>query len=183
MQGKECELQKTWPLIVAKSWVDKEFKKRLLAHPISVFKEFGITPQARFCYKIIEESRPNERHIYISLPNKPSDANLKKEEAILRELGSQISGTEHVKACLEITARSWHDEVFRQRVIAHPAEVLREYGLETFKNVNYKVIVENSLKEHFIYLSLPIEPENSDLNEEDLKGISSGIWGDVCGIC
>jgi hypothetical protein len=83
----------------------------------------------------------------------------------------------------QIVARSWKDDIFKQRVIANPAEVLKEFGYHSNPKVKFKVIEERS-SEHYTHLTLPAKPQSKDLEELELKMISAGSCGcDGCGHC
>ena len=72
----------------------------------------------------------------------------------------------------QIVERCWEDEKFKQRVIANPKEVLREYG---FENPNWKyVVIEEKERGLKYYLSMPKKPESESKSEESLKNISAG---------
>lgn len=66
------ERQKHWARIVAKAWADEEYKKRLLADPMSVFKEeegLELPPGATF--EVVEQKSPD--HVVLVIPPPPPD--------------------------------------------------------------------------------------------------------------
>ena len=77
---------------------------------------------------------------------------------------------ENAKIWGQILARAWSDEAFKHRLLTHPKEVLKEYGI-SLPNDQEPVFHENTPKiQHFI---LPEKP-NKEIAEEDLKRISGG---------
>lgn len=67
-RSKKNELETKWAEISAKAWTDGAFKKRLLADPESVLKEYGIDVK-EMKFKIVENT---EGVINLILPQKPS---------------------------------------------------------------------------------------------------------------
>lgn len=73
----EKEFQKTLGQITAKAWGDPAFKKRLMADPAAVAKEFGMPLPPGVQIKVIEDS-PTVRHFV--LPPRPPAAELSDEQ-------------------------------------------------------------------------------------------------------
>ena len=74
---KTIEERKEYAKVIAKAWVDEEFKKRLLADPATVLKENGIEIPEGMTVKMVEQK---ETEIQIPLPPKPADVSLTVEE-------------------------------------------------------------------------------------------------------
>lgn len=72
---KSEELHKKWAQIVAKAWMDPQFKSKLIAKPQEILKEHGLA-DGQHVYKIIE-AKKNE--ICFVLPAKP-EGNLSDSE-------------------------------------------------------------------------------------------------------
>ena len=66
----DAEMFRIWGQIVARTWVDKEFKKKLLKNPKEVFREKGIHCPPGVNYSILENT---ETTVYLSLPLPPAD--------------------------------------------------------------------------------------------------------------
>ena len=62
---------KWWAQVVAKAWADEDYKKRLLADPLALFKEEGYTPKEGEAFQVVEQKDPNT-HILV-LPATPED--------------------------------------------------------------------------------------------------------------
>ena len=74
---KTIEERKEYAKIIAKAWVDEEFKKRLIADPATVLKENGIDIPEGMTVKVVERK---ENEIQIPLPPKPSNLEGSVEE-------------------------------------------------------------------------------------------------------
>lgn len=74
---KAIEKQKGYAKIIAKAWVDEEFKKRLLEAPAIVLKENGIEIPEGMTVRVVEQ---RDSEIYFMLPAKPADTTLSVEE-------------------------------------------------------------------------------------------------------
>jgi hypothetical protein len=72
----------------------------------------------------------------------------------------------------QIVARTWSDEAFRKRLLADPAAVLKEHGLEVPAGVQVRVVEDT---EHVIHLTLPRPPAmKADISEQALAGVVGG---------
>ncbi len=67
---------KAWAQIVARTWVDEEFKKKLLKNPEKVLKEMGIEIPKGVKLELHEQTK-NKVHLF--LPNKPSETMSEQE--------------------------------------------------------------------------------------------------------
>jgi hypothetical protein len=87
--------------------------------------------------------------------------------------------SEQTKLWAQVVARAWSDEAFKARLLADPAAVLKEAGMEVPEGVQFKV-VETSAR--VVPLILPASPESGELSEEQLAAVSGGISTMPC-IC
>ena len=78
---------------------------------------------------------------------------------------------ENAKKMGQLIAKCWEDEALKARLIANPAAVLQEFGLEAPAGVELKV-VENSVQVQ--YLVLPPKPSD-ELTDEQLDGVAGGF--------
>lgn len=78
-KGKEKE----WAKVIAMAWLDEDFKKKLLADPITVLKKHGIEFPAGLKINIVE-GKPGE--INVTLPPKPANA-----EGTVQELEERLN--------------------------------------------------------------------------------------------
>jgi len=74
---KTFEERKEYAKIIAKAWVDVEFKAKLLADPAAVLAENGIEIPEGMTVKVVERK---ENEIMIPLPPKPAVVHLSVEE-------------------------------------------------------------------------------------------------------
>ena len=58
-----------WEEIIARAWADEDFKKRLMADPLSVLKSLGMKVTSGIKIQVVEET-PSLR--YLTLPAKPA---------------------------------------------------------------------------------------------------------------
>jgi hypothetical protein len=80
-----------------------------------------------------------------------------------------------------ITAKAWHDEAFKKRLISDPASVLKEHGIDVAPGRKINV-VENSDKE----FTLVLKQRPSELSKEQLDKVVGGQGSCVateCDIC
>jgi hypothetical protein len=72
----------------------------------------------------------------------------------------------------QIVARAWRDEAFRQRLLAQPAAVLAEHGLEAPPGVQVRVVEDT---EQVIHLVLPRRPAvPGEVPEAALESVVGG---------
>jgi hypothetical protein len=76
----------------------------------------------------------------------------------------------------QVVAKAWADEAFKQRLLAEPATVLREQGIELPDGLEVQV-VENT--EQRAYLVLP-KPPQGELSVTELDQASGGTCGCAC---
>lgn len=77
----------------------------------------------------------------------------------------------------QLIAKAWADPALKQRLLANPAEVLKEEGMVTPPGVQIKV-VENT--ETVIHLTLPPPPTPEELSEEELQQVAGGFCAFDC---
>ena len=68
---------KQWGQVVAKSWQDDGFKKRLLANPSAVLKEQGLEVPAGVQIRMVENT---DQVVHLTLPAKPREGELSDAE-------------------------------------------------------------------------------------------------------
>ena len=126
--------------VVARAWVDPEFKKRLLADAGSAAAEFGYVPHGK-------------EHL-VALENTPERHNL-----VVCTLCScypwPVLGLPPV----------WYKSApYRSRAVIDPRGVLREFGLEISEDVEIRIWDSTS---EMRYLVLPERPVGSEQMSED----------------
>jgi nitrile hydratase len=126
--------------LVARAWIDPEFKKRLLADAGSAAAEFGYVPHGK-------------EHL-VALENTPERHNL-----VVCTLCScypwPVLGLPPV----------WYKSApYRSRAVIDPRGVLREFGLEISEDVEIRVWDSTS---EMRYLVLPERPAGSEQMSED----------------
>lgn len=71
----------------------------------------------------------------------------------------------------QIVAKAWQDESFKQRLLANPAAVLSEQGLEAPAGVQLRVL-ENTDK--IVHLTIPAKPNAAELSDAALDAVAGG---------
>ena len=72
----------------------------------------------------------------------------------------------------QIVAQAWRDEAFRKRLLADPAAVLKEQGLEVPPGVQVLVVEDT---EQVIHLTLPRQPASpGEVSDEELATVAAG---------
>jgi hypothetical protein len=90
-------------------------------------------------------------------------------DTMVEEQGGQLG--EWGKGWGKLIARAWADEGLKKRLLADPAQVLKENGLEVPPGVQVKVVEDT---ESLIHLTLPAKPTSGELSEEELSSAAGG---------
>jgi hypothetical protein len=69
-------------------------------------------------------------------------------------------------------AKAWSDGTFKQRLIADPAGVLKENGIEMAGKAAIKIVEDSAKTIHLILPERPVE-----LSEAELEQVAGGIKG------
>lgn len=72
----------------------------------------------------------------------------------------------------QIVAKAWQDDKFKNRLLAEPAAVFQEFGVEVPAGVQLRV-VENT--DQVVHLTLPAEPREGELSDDDLENVAGGF--------
>jgi nitrile hydratase len=126
--------------LVARAWVDPEFKARLLEDGTKAITEFGIINMQNTRFVVVENT-PNIQNV------------------IVCTLCSCYPW--HV---MGLPPRWYKSNEYRSRVVIEPREVLKEFGLDLDESVEIRVW--DSLAETR-YMVLPERPENTENMTED----------------
>ena len=126
--------------LVARAWVDPEFKKRLLADAGSAAAEFGYVPHGKEHLVALENTR--ERHNLVVC-------------TLCSCYPWPVLGLPPV----------WYKSApYRSRAVIDPRGVLREFGLEISEDVEIRIWDSTS---EMRYLVLPERPAGSEQMKED----------------
>jgi hypothetical protein len=82
-----------------------------------------------------------------------------------------MSQEEQGKNMQQLIAKAWMDEGFKKRLLAEPAAVLKEEGLEMPPGMEVRM-VENTDK--VLHLVLPVKPASDELSDELLENVAGG---------
>ncbi|MBE9061383.1 nitrile hydratase subunit alpha [cf. Phormidesmis sp. LEGE 11477] len=128
--------------IVAKAWVDSEFKQRLLADGTSAIAELGLTGFSSEHMIVVENTSEIHNLIVCTLCSC------------------------YPWAILGLPPTWYKSFAYRSRAVIEPRVVLKEFGLEIPENVEVRVWDSTS---DLRYLVLPERPEGTEgLSEEEL---------------
>ena len=78
-----------------------------------------------------------------------------------------------------VVAKAWEDDAFKQRLMADPAAVLKEYGMEVLPGVEVEVVEgrgEPEIGPNRMVQPLPPRPSSSELSLEELDQAAGGSF-------
>ena len=76
-----------------------------------------------------------------------------------------------------VVAKAWEDDGFKQRLIANPIAVLKEYGMEVLPGVEVEVVEgrgEPEIGPNRMVLQIPPRPSSEELSMEELEQAAGG---------
>lgn len=79
-----------------------------------------------------------------------------------------------------VVAKAWCDEEFKQRLIADPAAVLDEHGIEAPPGVELRILEDSDEVRHLV---LPPSPAGELTDEELSCSIGLDSFSGLCGRC
>lgn len=82
---RTIEERRKYAEVIAKAWVDEEFKARLLADPAATLKQSGIEIPERMTVKVVERTSDE---ILLSLPPKPTSGGEELSEEVLSRIAA-----------------------------------------------------------------------------------------------
>ena len=131
--------------VVAKAWVDPEYRQRLLDEGTAAIKELGF-------------AGPQGEHIVV-VENTPEVHNV-----VVCTLCSCYPWP-----VLGLPPNWYKDPAYRSRIVREPRTLLSEMGLDLPADVSIKVWDSSAENRYFV---LPMRPEGTEeLSEEDLAGL------------
>ena len=72
----------------------------------------------------------------------------------------------------QIVVKAWQDDGFKKRLLAEPAAVLKEYGLEVPPGIQLRLLEDT---DQIIHLTLPAKPRTGELSDADLAAVAGGL--------
>ena len=79
-----------------------------------------------------------------------------------------------------LVARAWSDESLKERLLAEPAAVLEEHGIDVPPGIELMVVEDT---DEVCHLVLPPGPSGDLLEEELTSSIGFDSFSGVCGYC
>ncbi len=65
----------------------------------------------------------------------------------------------------QITARAWEDRKFKERLLTHPKEIFKEYGIHTSAEMQYRVHEDDKAIIHWVLREKPEGLSSADLKK------------------
>lgn len=72
----------------------------------------------------------------------------------------------------QILVKAWQDEAFKKHLLANPAAVLKEHGLEVPPGFQVKIVEDTP---QLCHITLPPKPASDELSEEVLEQVAGGF--------
>jgi hypothetical protein len=144
--------------IIAKSWADDGFKKRLLSDPVVALKAEGFEIPSGVS---VQASENTDKVINLVLPPKPTGEGAQE---IINNVaaGPKVLSTPTlsnylfpIPGCGKAIARAWNDAAFKQQFLTDPEAALKNTG-------------------NVFHLVLPLKPSD-ELSDEHLEAVSGGL--------
>jgi hypothetical protein len=104
----------------------------------------------------------------------------KRRNSMNEEEKAKEQAEEQAKKMEQLIAKTWADEVFKQRLMSNPVGVLKEAGVEVPEGIKV-VVVEDT--ETIMHLVLPPKPSEDELSEEELSQAAGGNCSHGCRGC
>ena len=70
----------------------------------------------------------------------------------------------------KVVAKAWSDELFKKRLLADPATLLKEHGIEVPAEVNVKVMEDSAKTVHLI-----LPERHGELSDVELDQVAGGL--------
>ena len=84
-----------------------------------------------------------------------------------------MEGEELQKAYGKIVVKAWGDEEFKEKLLADPAAVFKDNGIDIPQGVEVKMV--EAATEKVVHFVLPPPPTEAELSEEDLDKVAGGM--------
>ncbi len=133
--------------VVARAWIDPDFRRRLLNDPRAALAEMGFPPVSGAKLVVVENTEKVHHLVVCTLCSCYPTALLGPPP-------------------------DWYKSfAYRSRAVVDPRGVMREFGLEVSEQVEVRVVDSAA---DLRYMVLPVRPEESEgMEEEDLVGLVS----------
>src|SRR6188508_99720 len=74
-------------------------------------------------------------------------------------------------AWMKIVGKASQDDAFKKRLLAQPAAVLTEYGIELPAGIQLRIVEDT---EKVMHLTLPAKPLEGAISDDELEGVAGG---------
>ena len=157
-------VQERYAHLVARAWIDKEFKTKLLADPLAAFKECGLEFPPGKQIKVLEDTE--------TLQHQPIPCVLPEAASLVSIAGPSADWYR------QIVERARADDGFRQKLLNDPQAAYQEAGVQVPAAVNAKWVEDTEQVSHF---PLP-SPPSLELPADLLANVSGGVMCAVCNL-
>ena len=82
----------------------------------------------------------------------------------------ETQAREYARGFSQVVARAWTDEEFKARLLAEPADVLRENGIDVKPGAEVRVLEDT---DKVVHVGLPPRPDD-ELADEALEAVAGG---------
>ena len=148
--------------IIAKSWVDDDFRVALIADPVGVITGFGVRLTEGMTLEILQDT---DQLVFIVLPAPPWV--IPTHLTMFPYLDDDANELQRTMG--DIASRSWIDDAFKSRLKSNPRQCLAEEGAKPDADTAME-LRENTANR--MYLSLPVKPDLSDLSETEIEALA-----------
>ena len=163
-QAQPLEQAEEYAQVVAKTWEDEGFKRRLVTDPRAVLREFGIAVPDGQTVRVVENT---DETVYVALPTKPAGA---LSDGQLARVGGEGQGA--TRKVGQLLLKVWQDPTFKRRLVADPRAVLQEEGLPVPEGKAVRVVEDTAETTHLV---LPRKPAEGELTDEQLDQVAGGV--------
>jgi len=162
--------------LTASAMRDSAFKQALLENPrAAVHESLGEVIPADKTLHVLQREGPSVTGV---IPQAPPDwpSGLSREAAMerFRNEVPELAGNVHrtVEFHMQLIARAWQDEAFKQRLLHDPKGTVREaLGIELPDDLSLDFVADDDTNQ---YVVLPPEPRDTELTDEQLEQIAGG---------
>ncbi len=149
--------------VIVKSWMDNSFKTNFINDSKKVLQESGIEIGENIKVTVLEDT---EKHKNLVLANKPLD-----EKVQVNELPEKPNFTE---LYAYLYTKALKDPKFKEKFIANPVSVIREYGYPLPEDITISVYEDTESERYIIIPVTPKTKVTTEKLEKELVMLESG---------
>jgi nitrile hydratase len=148
--------------LVARAWLDPNFRRKLVDEPLAAFRECGLEPPEGKQIKVLEDSETTQHQpIPFKATTAPGCVPVRDDQPDWYRL---------------LVERAWADDGFRAKLLNDSTTAYHEAGVTMPKGITITWVQDTEQVSHF---PLPVAPATEELSEEVLDGVAGGGWREV----